>query len=98
MVDEHSWFIIHADSGTVLLCLWHRRADKGENESVRRFDVEFSKFSHHAVSCISMSDLNCHNPDWLRFSNRNTPEGTALQEVCCAHGFRQLVKEPACTS
>ena len=41
-----------------------------------------------------MGDLNCHNPDWLRFSSRNTPEGSALEEVCCTHGLRQLVREP----
>ena len=92
--DERSWFIIHTDSGPILLCLWYRRPDKSEVESVRRFDEEFSKFSRHAVSCIIMGDMNCHNPEWLHFSRSNTPEGRELEAVCCAHGLRQLVKEP----
>ena len=29
-VGERSWFIIHADSGPILLCLWYRRPDPGE--------------------------------------------------------------------
>ena len=92
--DERAWFIIHADSGPILLCLWYRRPDNSEVESIRRFDVELSKYSHHAVSCIIMGDMNCHNPDWLHFSRRSTPEGRELEEVSCAHGLRQLVKEP----
>ena len=38
--DERSWFIIHADSKPILLCLWYRRPNIGEVESVRRFDAE----------------------------------------------------------
>ena len=41
-----------------------------------------------------MGDMNCHNPEWLHFSRSNTPEGRELEAVCCAHGLRQLVKEP----
>ena len=55
---------------------------------------ELSACSRHATSCIVMGDLNCHNPDWLHFSRGNTPEGAALEVVCCAHGFLQFVKEP----
>ena len=73
-IDERSWFIIHADSGPILLCLWYRRPNIGEIESVRRFDEELSLYSRHGISCIIMGDLNCHNPDWLRFSSRNTLE------------------------
>ena len=41
-----------------------------------------------------MGDLNCHNQDWLRFSNRNSPEGKELEATCCEHGLRQLVTKP----
>ena len=59
--DERSWFIIHADSGPVLLCLWYRRPNPGEVDSVKRFDEELSKYSCQAVNCIIMGDLNVHN-------------------------------------
>ena len=93
-VDERSWFIIHADSRPMLLCLWYRRPNIGEVKSVRRFDKELSEFSRHGISCIIMGDLNCHNQDLLHVSFRNSPEGNALEVVCCAHGLRQLVEEP----
>ena len=72
--DERSWYIIHADSGPILLCLWYRPPDSGETASVQRFGVELAQHSHMAVSCIVTGDLNCHNQDWLRFSNRNSSE------------------------
>ena len=34
--DERSWFVIHADSGPILLCLWYRRPDLGETQSIFR--------------------------------------------------------------
>ena len=49
-VDERSWFIIHADSRPIQLCLWYRRPNIGEVESVRRFDDELSEFSRHGIS------------------------------------------------
>ena len=40
-----------------------------------------------------MGDMNRHSPEWLHFSMRNSPEGSELEAVCCAHGLRQLVQE-----
>ena len=93
-VDERSWYVIHADSGPILLCLWYRRPDLGEIASVQRFDAELALYSHHAVNCIIMGDVNVHNPGWLRFSRRDSPEGTELEAVCCENGLRQLVTKP----
>ena len=92
--DERSWFIIHADSGPVLLCLWYRRPNPGEVDSVKRFDEELSKYSCQAVNCIIMGDLNVHNIEWLTYSNRNSPEGRTMEAICCEHGLRQLVRKP----
>ena len=36
-LDERSWFVIHADCGPIVFCLWYRRPDIGEVESIRRF-------------------------------------------------------------
>ena len=93
-VDERSWFIIHADSGPILLCLWYRRPSSGETASVRRFDAELSMFSRHAVSCIVMGDMNVHNRSWLRFSSRDSAEGSMLEAICVEHGLRQVVSKP----
>ena len=92
-VDERAWFVVHADSGPVLLCLWYRPPGSGI-EGVQRFDEELALYSHHGVSCITIGDMNIHNKDWLRFSRRNTPEGRELESVCCTHGLRQLVTAP----
>ncbi len=92
-VDERSWYIIHADSGPMLLCLWYRPPSSGI-DPVTRFDEELSELSKHAVSCLVMGDMNAHNIEWLRFSNRNSPEGLELETVCCSHGLRQLVTKP----
>ena len=91
--DERAWYIIHADSGPVLLCLWYRPPNSGL-EPVTRFDTELSEYSRHAVSCIVMGDMNVHNVEWLRHSNRTSPEGIELETVCCSHGLRQLVTKP----
>ena len=92
--DERSWFVIHADSGPILLCLWYRRPDLGETQSIFRFDTELCMYSRHAVSCIVMGDINVHNPSWLRFSNRDTAEGSELEAICGQHGLRQIVSKP----
>ncbi len=93
-VDERCWYVIHADSGPILLCLWYRRPNPGEVDSVKRFEAELSEHSRHAVSCIVMGDMNVHNTEWLQFSSRMSPEGRELEHVCCEHGLRQLVKGP----
>ena len=93
-VDERSWYIIHADSGPILLCFWYRPPHLGEIDSIRRFEAELAEHSRHAVSVIVMGDLNVHNVDWLRFSNRNTVEGREMELVCCENGLRQLVANP----
>ena len=93
-VDERSWFIIHAESGPIMLCLWYRRPDPNETDSIRRSDAELTMYSQHAVSCIVMGDLNVHNRPWLRFSSRDSVEGNELEAICSDHGLRQLVTKP----
>ena len=61
---------------------------------MRRFDAELSMYSRDAVSCIVMGDMNVHNPSWLRFSNRDTAEGSELEAICDQHGLRQMVSKP----
>ena len=92
-VDERSWHVIHADSGPILLGGWYRTSDD-EVESIKRFEEEYIKFSAECVSSIIVGDMNCHNKEWLKWSSRNSPEGTALEDVCCSCGLSQKVKGP----
>ena len=93
-VDERSWHIVHADCGPILLGLWYRRPDYAEVASIRRFDDEIQRFSGVCIASIVIGDMNVHNPEWLRWSNRSTPEGTELEAVCCVHGLTQHVHGP----
>ncbi len=92
--DERSWHIIHADCGPILLGVWYRRPEHGEIASIQRFDEEIQRFSADCVSSIVVGDMNVHNPEWLRWSNRTTPEGTELETTCCVHGLEQHVRSP----
>ncbi len=92
--DERSWHIIHADCGPILLGVWYRRPEYGEIASIQRFDEEIQRFSADCVSSIVVGDMNVHNPEWLRWSNRTTPEGTELETTCCVHGLEQHVRSP----
>ena len=93
-IDERSWFIVHCDCGPVSLCLWYRPPQHNETESINRFESEFEIFSRDTVAAIAVGDFNVHNPEWLRFSNRPSPEGSQLESVCCSLGLKQHVKEP----
>ena len=92
--DERSWHVIHSDCGPISLCVWYRRPEAGEVASIQRFQNEFQRFSADCVSTIVIGDMNVHNPEWLRWSTRPTPEGTALENVCCEMGLEQFVQKP----
>ena len=93
-VDERSWHIVHCDCGPVLLCVWYRPPNRGELDSIRRFDSELEMYSANTVATLAVGDFNVHNVEWLRFSNGESEEGTALEHVCSQRGLRQHVKGP----
>ena len=66
----------------------------GEVETTETFKEEHRKHSGGTLGTLALGDLNVHNPAWLHFSRRNTPEGTALEETCQQLGLRQKVREP----
>jgi len=86
--------VIHADCGPVLLGAWYRPPAAGEVASIQRFEHEFQQFSQECVSSIIVGDMNVHNPEWLRWSSRNTSEGNELENVCCSNGLSQHVNGP----
>ena len=93
-MDERSWHIVHCDCGPVLLCVWYRPPNRGETDSIHRFESELEKYSQNTVAVLAVGDFNVHNAEWLRFSNGNSPEGTELEHVCTARGLKQHVKKP----
>ncbi len=93
-VDERSWHIIHCDCGPVLLCVWYRPPNKGETDSIRRFESELETYARDTVATLAVGDFNVHNVEWLRFSNGMSPEGKALEDACTARGLKQHVKKP----
>ena len=93
-VDERSWHILHSDYGPILVCVWYRRPDYNELDSIRRFDQELGTFMGQCVATICVGDFNVHNEEWLRYSHSTTPEGRELEDVCSTNGLRQHVREP----
>ena len=93
-LDERSWYVVHANCGPIVLCLWYRRPAIGEVDSILRFEAEFAKYSRRGVSSLVVGDMNVHNVGWLRFSSRDSTEGLLLEEVCCTLGLKQHVKAP----
>ena len=93
-LDERSWFVIHADCGHIVFRIWYRRPDIGEVDSIRRFELEFIRFSPRGISSLVVGDMNVHNVGWLRFSRCDTTEGRLLEEICCTRGLKQHVKSP----
>ena len=47
-----------------------------------------------AVAVMIIGDLNIHQARWLRYSNGNSAEGHALQEIASQHGLKQIVRKP----
>ena len=94
-LDGRSWHVVRADSGPIFLGGWYRRrCQQGDVESIKRFDEEFQRLSQDCVASIVVGDMNVHNKEWLRCSNRTSADGLELEPVCCKHGMKQHVKGP----
>ena len=72
-------FIIHSDRGGILLGLWCRRPARDEAESITSLYKEFDIFSEGTFHTIVMGDMNVHEIDWLKFSDRSSLEGRKLE-------------------
>ena len=46
------------------------------------------------MGTIVVGDLNVHNERWLRHSNSNSAEGTAMKAACDEVGLKQIVRAP----
>ena len=91
---ERSWFIIHSDQGGILLGMWYRRPARDETESITSLYEEFDSFSEGTIRTIIMGDMNVHEVDWLKFSNRSSLEGRELQAFSNIAGLSERVGKP----
>ena len=55
---------------------------------------ELENLKEEYLGTVLVGDLNVHSKRWLKFSTGETPEGTALQELCADFGFVEKVKKP----
>ena len=55
---------------------------------------ELVRFASSCVGCIVVGDTNAHHNEWLRNSERTSPSGARLFEICRDFGFKQMVREP----
>ncbi len=92
--DERSWHVIHSDIGPIAVCVWYRRPNHGEIESIQRFEKELQQHAQDCVATIAIGDMNVHNPSWLRWSGRDSPEGSELESICALNGLEQYVNGP----
>ena len=94
VAHERSWFIIHSDRGGIVLGLWYRRPARDETESITSLYEEFASFSEGTFRTIIMGDMNVHEVEWLKFSNRNSLEGRELQTFSKIPGLSERADKP----
>ena len=62
--------------------------------SINTLRAEWLRHVEGALGTLIIGDLNVHHKGWLRYSSRNSAEGTALRDFCNEMGLQQLVKSP----
>ena len=92
--SERLWLCLHTDQGPYHLCAWYRPPNPGETQTIESWEREWQEHYKDALGSIVIGDLNLHHLGWLRFSSRNSTEGSLMRDKCHQHGFRQLVTEP----
>ena len=91
---ELCWALAHLNTGPHLVGCWYRPPAPGEVESIQCFEREFHRLSKDTVAAVVVGDMNVHNPGWLCFSRRDTPEGKELQRAAANCQLVQKVKQP----
>ena len=94
MEAERVWLLLHSTTGPYLICAWYRPPDPGEVGSINTLRAEWLRHVEGALGTLIIGDLNVHHKGWLRYSSRNSAEGTALRDFCNEMGLQQLVKSP----
>ena len=87
---ERIYSIIHSDMGPLLLVNWYRPPGDGMN-TISSLEAEYHEKSLGTIATIMVGDLNIHHKKWLKFSNRNSTEGEAMQSFSQGHNLLQWV-------
>lgn len=90
---ERQWLLVHSDQGPYVLANWYR-PPSDSTDSIASFLEEFRKFSPQALGVVCVGDLNVHHRSWLKYSNRESPEGQRLKDICGEANLKQFVREP----
>ena len=91
---ERIWTVIHTDRGPYLVSSWYRPPAPGETDSIQSLELEWAKHKEEVRGTLVVGDVNVHSARWLRFWSGESPEGSALRDVCYRSGFQQIVKAP----
>ena len=51
-------------------------------EHITPLQEELGDLKNEVIGFIVLGELNIHHRNWLIYSNANTAEGNALQEIC----------------
>ena len=93
-VAERSWHVIHSVTGPLLFGAWYRRPCHGEVASIESLEHEIREHGRDTMGTILVGDMNVHEASWLKFSDGTSPEGRALRDVACCHGWDERVRKP----
>ena len=90
---ERQWFTLHTNIGPLLLGNWYRPPD-ADIDTINALFKEFQTFADSHYGTILCGDFNIHHKDWLKFSNRNSPEGRLLHLFCLENQLKEIVRRP----
>ena len=74
--------------------MYYKPPAAGEVATIDTFKTELNALEGISLGTIVLGDLNVHNERWLRHSNANNAEGTALKAACDETGLKQIVTQP----
>ena len=93
-VAERSWHVVHSARGPLLFGAWYRPPKHGEVATIDSLDEELAEFGKNVLGTILVGDFNVHEASWFRHSDGTSPEGRALRDVACSHGWEERVQKP----
>ena len=56
--------------------------------------AEHEKLALEGMGTVLLGDINCHQKKWLKYSSRDTKQGSHMQHITAQMGLRQVVDSP----
>ena len=91
---ERLWCVVHSDLGPISVGAWYRPPAPGDVDTITSCAREWQSQGCGAMGTILVGDCNVHSRRWLKHSNGESCEGTALRTCCQEVGASQLVRDP----